>query len=150
MAIFSKKTKADDKSKKVKTDAEKEALNKDVKKESMKEMYAKNDNKGTGGGSGTRKYGNAYRILIKPMITEKASIEAVHNKYYFEVARNTNKIEIAKAIEEVYGIKPISVNIINMDGKNVRYGRISGKRKDWKKAIVTLPEGKTINLYEGV
>ncbi|MCG2691137.1 50S ribosomal protein L23 [Candidatus Parcubacteria bacterium] len=72
------------------------------------------------------------------------------NKYIFEVAKKANKIEIAKAVIEVYGIKPVSVNIIKMQGKKTRYGKIAGKRKDWKKAVVTLPEGESIKVYEGV
>ena len=97
-----------------------------------------------------RTYGNAHKILVKPLITEKAANLGVLNKYVFAVGIDANKIEIAKAIEEVYGIKPVSVNIINIEGKNVRYGRKTGRRKDWKKAIVMLPKGKTINIYEGV
>jgi len=72
------------------------------------------------------------------------------NKYVFAVAKNTNKIEVAKAIKEIYGIKPVGVNVIRMSGKKARYGRISGRRKDWKKAIITLPKGETIKVYEGV
>ncbi|MDD4900501.1 MAG: 50S ribosomal protein L23 [Patescibacteria group bacterium] len=95
-------------------------------------------------------YGNAYRILAKPLVTEKVSNLGVLNKYVFAVALDANKIEIAKAVKEIYGIKPIGVNVINKIGKKARYGRTSGKRKDWKKAIVTLPEGQTIKIYEGV
>lgn len=97
-----------------------------------------------------RIFSQTYRIIVKPIITEKVTNLGVENKYAFAVARKANKIEIAKAIEETYGIKPLAVNIINMKGKQVRYGRMAGKRKDWKKAIVTLPEGKTIKVYEGV
>lgn len=93
---------------------------------------------------------NAYRVLVKPLVTEKGANFATENKYLFEVACDTNKVEVKKAIEEVYGIMPTSVNIMNVLGKTKRFGRIKGKRKDWKKAIVTLPEGKTINVYEGV
>ena len=63
---------------------------------------------------------------------------------------DSNKIEIAKAVEEIYGIKPTAVNVIKTDGKKVRRGKYTGTRKDWKKAMVTLPKGKTINIYEGV
>ena len=94
--------------------------------------------------------GMAYRILIKPLVTEKASNLGSLNKYFFAVAKSSNKIEISKAVLEVYGIKPISVNIVSMKGKKTRSGKISGKRKDWKKAIVTLPKGKSIKVYEGV
>jgi large subunit ribosomal protein L23 len=95
-------------------------------------------------------YGNAYRILIKPLVTEKVSNLGVLNKYVFAVAKEANKIEVAKAIKEIYGVKPVGVNMINRLGKKARYGRISGWRKDWKKAIVTLPQGQTIKIYEGV
>jgi large subunit ribosomal protein L23 len=98
----------------------------------------------------SEKSGNAYKVLVKPLITEKAGILGQENKYVFEVAVDTNKIEVAKAVEEVYGVKPVAVNIMNRQGKKVRRGRTFGKRKDWKKAIVELPEGKTISVYEGV
>ncbi len=121
-----------------------------TKKESKKSEEKKEKEKSESKKQKKEKYGNAYRVLIRPLITEKASILGTENKYFFEVARNANKIEITKAIEEVYGIKPVKVNIINMKGKKVRFGRTLGKRKNWKKAIVTLPEGKTIKIYEGV
>lgn len=92
----------------------------------------------------------AYRILIKPLVTEKASVLGTQNKYAFAVAIDANKIEIAKAVKEIYGIKPTAVNVIRFDGKLTRTGRSKGQRKDWKKAIVTLPEGKAIQVYEGV
>jgi len=92
----------------------------------------------------------AYRVLVKPIITERSGDLGVHNKYVFEISKDANKVEVAKSIQEVYGVSPTKVNIIRMKGKRVRFGRIYGKRKDWKKAIVTLPQGKTINVYEGV
>ena len=84
------------------------------------------------------------------MVTEKVSGLGALNKYVFAVANHTNKIQVAKAVKEIYGLKPLGVNIIKMEGKPARYGRISGKRKDWKKAIITLPAGQTIKIYEGV
>ncbi len=130
---------------------DKQAEKKEEKKQSMKDLYKKESkDKEKKQQKSERKYGLAYRVLLRPLITEKASIMGTENKYFFEVSRDANKVEIAKAIEEVYGVKPVSVNIINMKGKKVRFGRILGKRKDWKKAIVTLPEGKTIKIYEGV
>lgn len=92
----------------------------------------------------------AYRILVKPLITEKVGDLAKENKYVFEVGVNANKIEVAEAIEEVYDIKPVKVNIVRMKGKRVRVGRLFGKRKNRKKAIVKLPEGKSISIHEGV
>ena len=94
--------------------------------------------------------GRAYRILVKPLITEKAANIGADSKYLFEVEADSNKIEISKAISEVYGVKPTAVNIIRISGKKVRHGRTLGRRKDWKKAVITLPKGKTINIYEGV
>lgn len=95
-------------------------------------------------------YVEAYKILVKPLITEKAANLGSDSKYVFAVSNDANKIEIAKSINQVYGIKPVRINIINVKGKKVRTGRILGKRKDWKKAVVTLPKGKTIKVYEGV
>jgi large subunit ribosomal protein L23 len=93
---------------------------------------------------------SAYRVLLRPLVTEKGSHLGVINKYVFEVDYNANKIEIAKAIETAYGIKPVKVNIIKLAGKVVRRGRTEGRRKNWKKAIVTLPQGKSIQIYEGI
>jgi len=137
----------------VKADNGKKSVKAEAETKSMKDLYGatsatkvKDEKKG----QAREAYGNAYRILVKPLVTEKVSNLGVLNKYVFAVAGDANKIEIAKAIKEIYGIKPISVNVIKMLGKNARYGKISGKRKDWKKAIITLPKDKTIKIYEGV
>lgn len=90
------------------------------------------------------------KILIKPLVTEKASHLASENKYAFIVALNANKIEVAKAVKALYGVDVVKVNIINMEGKNVVRGRIKGQRSDFKKAIVTLKKGDVISIYEGV
>ncbi len=145
-----KKSTSSSKATKKQVKEERKAVSKKAKKESKKVEEKKEKEKSETKKQEKKKYGNAYRVLIRPLITEKASILGAENKYFFEVARDANKIEVAKAIEEVYGIKPVKVNIVNMRGKKVRFGRILGKRKDWKKAIVTLPEGKTIKIYEGV
>jgi large subunit ribosomal protein L23 len=68
----------------------------------------------------------------------------------FIVSVNSNKVEIKKSINDVYGVKATDVNIINYEGKVVRRGRYTGKRKDFKKAIVTIEKGKSLNIYEGV
>lgn len=96
------------------------------------------------------KKGQLANVLIKPAVTEKAGALNELNQYVFVVDRGANKITIAKAVEAFYGVKPVAVNIINMPGKKVVRGRIKGQRSDWKKAIVTLPAGKTIAIYEGV
>lgn len=157
MSLFNKKTEDKKKAEKsVKVDSEKKESMKDlynggktVKKELQKTL--KKDAENTENKkSDKRKYGDAYRVLVKPLITEKATNLGIENKYVFAVENKSNKIEIAKAIDEVYGVKPISVNIINIQGKKTRYGKTKGKRKDWKKAIIELPKGKTIKVYEGV
>ncbi|MGC9049085.1 MAG: 50S ribosomal protein L23 [Patescibacteria group bacterium] len=88
----------------------------------------------------------AHRILIKPIITEKATGLETLNKYVFEVSPRTNKIEIKKAIKELYNVEPLKIQIINIKGKFVRYGRARGKTKNWKKAIVTLKRGEKIDF----
>ena len=94
--------------------------------------------------------GRAYRVLVKPMVTEKATNLSAVNQYIFMIDNDANKIEVAKAIYEVYGVKPTEVNIIKVKGKKVNRGKITGKRKDFKKAIVTLKKGESISVYEGV
>ncbi|MEK9130009.1 MAG: 50S ribosomal protein L23 [Patescibacteria group bacterium] len=92
-------------------------------------------------------YKDAYRILIRPINTEKTTNLAILNQYVFEVAKNANKVEIQKAIRAVYNVKPINVNIVIVKGKNVRYGKAKGKTKDWKKAIVSLKQGEKIENF---
>ncbi|MDD3284118.1 MAG: 50S ribosomal protein L23 [Patescibacteria group bacterium] len=92
----------------------------------------------------------AYKYLIKPLITEKATHLKVQNKYLFLVDDRSTKNEIKKAVFHVYGYNPESVNIINLGGKKVKFGRTSGVRKCKKKAIVTLKKGDSIEIYEGV
>ena len=96
------------------------------------------------------KSGKAYRVLVKPIISEKATHHAADRKYTFEVATNANKVEIKKAVQEIYGVMPTDVNIINQRGKAVRFGRNYGVQKAVKKAIVTLKKGDNIKLYEGI
>ncbi len=93
----------------------------------------------------------AQDIILKPIITE-ASMDALQmNKYTFKVAKDANKVEIAKAVEELFGVKVAKVNTINVKGKMKRMGRYQGYRPDWKKAVVTLAEGeKTIEFFDGL
>jgi len=92
----------------------------------------------------------AYKILVRPMLTEKGTKLGKDNKYLFEVNNKSNKIEVKQAIKEVYGVMPSYVNIVNMKGKKVgAMKRISGRRKNWKKAIVTLRKGDYINTAGG-
>jgi large subunit ribosomal protein L23 len=87
-------------------------------------------------------------VLVRPMVTEKAARLNSLNQYVFEIARGANKIMVARAVEKQFGIKPVSVNILNRLGKTRVRGRITGKTKKLRKAIVTLPAGKTITAAE--
>jgi len=89
-------------------------------------------------------------ILLRPVISEKATFANSLNQYVFAVNNKANKVEIKKAIKAVYGVMPQAVNVINELGKNVRVGRRFGKRKNTKKAIVTLKKGDSITIYEGI
>ena len=94
---------------------------------------------------------NARDIIIAPVITEKAVSTLADKKYTFKVANNANKIEIAKAIEEIFGVKVLKVNTISMKGRFRRMGRNEGYTSDWKKAIVTLTaDSKTIEFFDGL
>ena len=94
----------------------------------------------------------AYDIIIRPIITERAMSGAADKKYVFEVAKDAGKIEIKKAVEEIFGVKVAKVNTLNMQGKEKRTGRFpAGRRPSWKKAMVTLTEdSKTIEFFEGM
>ena len=94
----------------------------------------------------------AYDIIKRPIITEQSMSETENKKYTFEVAKDANKIEIAKAIEEIFGVKVAKVNTINYDGKTKRVGAgRPGARKSWKKAYVQLTQdSKTIEFFEGM
>jgi len=94
----------------------------------------------------------AYDIIKRPIITEQSMGETENKKYTFEVARDANKIEIAKAVEEIFGVKVEKVNTINMDGKKKRLGsQPAGRRPSWKKAMVKLTaDSKTIEFFEGM
>ncbi|OGD65452.1 50S ribosomal protein L23 [Candidatus Berkelbacteria bacterium RIFCSPHIGHO2_12_FULL_36_9] len=88
-------------------------------------------------------------IILKPVITEKSMSGTSMGRYAFKVKNNANKIEIKKVIKEVYKVDPISVNIINMKGKEKKWrGRTSGKTSDWKKAIITIKKGQKIAGFE--
>ncbi len=89
-------------------------------------------------------------VILHPLVTEKTAMLASTGVYTFVIKGDANKVQVKSAIKSLYGITPESVNIQNVRGKRVRFGRLRGKRKDWKKAIVALPQGKTIDVYEGV
>ncbi len=94
---------------------------------------------------------DARSIIKRALITEKGTVmREMRNQYVFEVARDANKIEIKRAIEQVFSVKVDQVRTQQLRGKVRRNGRFVGKRSDWKKAIVTLGPGQTITLFEGL
>ena len=93
----------------------------------------------------------AQDIIIKPIITEASMMGIVSKKYTFKVASDANKVEIARAVEELFGVKVAKVNTVTVNGKMKRYGRFEGYTASWKKAIVTLTEdSKTIEFFDGM
>ena len=93
----------------------------------------------------------AQDIVIRPIVTEKSMMGIADKKYTFEVAKAANKIEIAKAVEELFKVKVAKVNTVSMRGKLRRQGKYQGYTKSWKKAYVTLPaDSKPIEFFEGM
>lgn len=93
----------------------------------------------------------AYDIILRPVISEMSMDQAASKKYTFEVDRKSNKTEIKKAVEKVFGVKVKGVNTSIVKGKEKRQGRSVGMTSEWKKAIVTLtPDSKEIQFFEGV
>ena len=92
-----------------------------------------------------------YDIIKKPILSEKTYAEIPNKKYAFEVAKNSNKVEIKKAIEEIFGVKVKSVNTVNCNGKLKRQGKTQGYTSDYKKAYVTLTaDSKAIEFFESL
>jgi large subunit ribosomal protein L23 len=92
-----------------------------------------------------------YSVIRRPLVTEKSTIaRGEANKYIFEVDRRANKVEIEKAVEKLFKVKVLDVRTLNMLGKKKRVGRTVGRKNDWKKAIVTLAPGQTIEVFEKV
>lgn len=92
-----------------------------------------------------------YSVLVAPMLTEKGTtLKETDNKVLFKVAKDANKIEIKKAVEDVFKVKVERVTTINCKGKKKRLGRFEGKRPDWKKAFVTLKKGEKLDFIAGV
>ena len=93
----------------------------------------------------------AQDIILKPVVTEESMLGTAEKKYTFVVAKDANKIEIAKAVEELFGVKVDKVHTMNMKSKPKRLRYAEGKTAAWKKAIVTLKaDSKTIEFFEGM
>ena len=89
---------------------------------------------------------HAHRVLLRPVLTEKSTRLQASGQYVFAVSPTVSKIEVRDAVFAVYGVRPTHVTTRTVAGKAVRFGRTQGKQKGWKKAIVTLPAGKTIDI----
>jgi large subunit ribosomal protein L23 len=93
---------------------------------------------------------NGYQIIRRPLVTEKSTLsKANNNQLVFEVAPRANKVEIRRAIESIFNVRVLKVRTMQMQGKKKRTGRIIGRRRNWKKAIVTLGSGERIEFFEG-
>jgi len=92
----------------------------------------------------------AYNVIVNPVVTEKSTTLSENNQIVFLVNINSNKIDIKKSIELIYGVKVSSVNIIRVKGKTKVFKGKVGKRSDYKKAIISLPKGQSIDLSLGV
>lgn len=92
----------------------------------------------------------AHRVLVEPWITEKSHQINAENKYIFKVEKGAPKPEIKKAVEKLYSVKVLTVNVVNVPPKKRYYGRKLGWKQGFRKAIVTLKKGDKIELFEGV
>jgi len=92
-----------------------------------------------------------YHVIKRALITEKSTIAKDEaNKYILEVDPRANKIEIVNAVEKLFKVKVLDVNVMNVTGKKKRMGKVLGQKRSWKKAIVTLVPGSRIEIYESV
>lgn len=93
----------------------------------------------------------AQEIILAPVITEESMMGVADKKYAFKVAKDATKIDIKKAVEQLFGVKVAKVNTMNVKGHLRRYGRFEGYTQSWKKALVTLTEdSKTIEFFDGM
>ena len=91
-----------------------------------------------------------FTIILRPLVTEKTNLQKeMHHTVSFEVDRRANRIEIKRAVETGFKVRVASVRTMQMAGKTTQRGRIRGKRRDWKKAIVRLMPGERIEFFEG-
>lgn len=92
-----------------------------------------------------------YQVIKEPCVTEKAAIQKEgSNQVTFKVHKAANKIEIKQAVETLFKTKVVDVQTLRVRGKRRRLGRSSGKRADWKKAVVRLAPGENIEVFEGI
>jgi large subunit ribosomal protein L23 len=127
-----------DNKKEIKSTSEKTEEKKEAKTEEKKD--SKKDNKKI----------SINSVILRAQVSEKTANLESNGVYTFIVKPSANKYTVKESVKQIYGITPKKIRIINTEGKRVRFGYRQGKRSDWKKAIVTLPKGKTINIHEGV
>lgn len=89
----------------------------------------------------------AHRVLLRPVVTEKSTRVGQQSQYIFEVALHASKADVRQAVLHLFGVRPTAVNMIVQDGKHVRFGRTFGQTIARKKAVVSLPAGKTIDVF---
>jgi large subunit ribosomal protein L23 len=89
------------------------------------------------------------KVLIEPVVSEKSYHQITENRYTFKVHKDAHKTQIRQAVEELFDVKVVGVNVIKMQPKPKRRGMIKGTRPGWKKAIVELKPGDTIEIFEG-
>lgn len=138
MSIFRRKKKTDDKD--VRKEEEKETV---VSQEKKEEKTEKKISKPLETGFRTD-----TTVLIRPIITEKATGHQAQGCYIFEVNAKANKISVKKAIKELYQVEPVKINIVRLKGKKVRYGRSTGTTKSRKKALVFLKKNDKIEFVK--
>ncbi len=94
---------------------------------------------------------NLYEVIRRPLVTEKSSIDRdANNTVTFAVDPRANKVEIRRAVEQIFGVRVLDVHTMRMPRKTRRVGRHMGRRPEWKKAIVKLAENESIEFFEGV
>jgi len=91
-----------------------------------------------------------YEVLIRPIVTEKTTLQGEQGRYTFEVHPGANKHQIKEAVEKIFDVDVMAVNVITVPGKSRRYGRHVSKPHSWKKATIKLAEGQSIGFFEGV
>lgn len=96
------------------------------------------------------KKATAMGVVFRALVTEKAAVMQSTGKYTFMVALGATKNQVKHAINALHGVMPVSVHMVNVQGKRKRYGQGAGRRSDFKKAIITLPKGQSITIHEGV
>ena len=92
----------------------------------------------------------AHEVLVRPVISEKNTMLNEQGKYVFEVAPDANKLQIKQAVQEIFKVDVVKVNVLHVPSKTRRVGRSIGRTRPWKKAIVTLRPGQRIELFQGV